>query len=371
MKVLYLSEWYPHRYDAMPGLFVRKHAAAAVRQGADVCVLYLHPDKQIKGEEITEQTTAGIREICVYYGGSYLKALQKGYKTLRERWGMPDIVQLNVLTKNGLLPLYLNLRYGIPYIIVEHWSGYLPENNSFRGGLHGRLMKLIAQRAKCILPVSEALENAMKNCGIRCAHWSRIHNVVDDFFFEERTTEGKQEKFQFLHVSCFDERSKNTQGILRAVDLLQKERTDFEIHFVGTGPDFESTVRLSDQLGLTGKIAFFEGEKTPQEVHEAMLNSQCFVLFSRYETAGVVLAECLASGLPVIGSRAGAIPEVVSKQNGVLVESENTDQLATAMSRMIDHAGEFSKADIRAMAGRYSEEAVGKMLLDTYTKYAH
>ena len=371
MKVLYLSEWYPHRYDAMPGLFVRKHAAAAVRQGADVCVLYLQPDKQVKGEEVTEQTTAGIREIYVYYGDSYLKALLKGYKTLRERWGMPDIVQLNVLTKNGLLPLYLNLRYGIPYIIVEHWSGYLPENSSFRGGIHGRLMKLIAQRAKCILPVSGALEKAMKECGIRCAHWQRIYNVVDDFFFEEKEAEKESGTFRFLHVSCFDERSKNTQGILRAVDLLRKERTDFEIHFVGTGPDFESAVRLSDQLGLTGEVAFFEGEKTPQEVHEAMLKSQCFVLFSRYETAGVVLAECLASGIPIIGTRAGAIPELIHEGNGLLVESENIADLAAAMSWMIDHAGEFSKADIRAMAGRYSEEAVGKMLLDIYTKYAH
>ena len=39
MKVLYLTQWYPHRYDAMAGLFVRNHAEAAIRQGVDVCVL--------------------------------------------------------------------------------------------------------------------------------------------------------------------------------------------------------------------------------------------------------------------------------------------------------------------------------------------
>ena len=42
-KVLFLSAWYPNRYDAMAGLFVRKHAEA-VGQYADVCVLYLHLD---------------------------------------------------------------------------------------------------------------------------------------------------------------------------------------------------------------------------------------------------------------------------------------------------------------------------------------
>jgi hypothetical protein len=39
MKVLFLTPWYPHRYDAMSGLFVRKHAQAVARQGVEVTVL--------------------------------------------------------------------------------------------------------------------------------------------------------------------------------------------------------------------------------------------------------------------------------------------------------------------------------------------
>ncbi|MEE1089862.1 MAG: hypothetical protein UH103_00395, partial [Paludibacteraceae bacterium] len=41
-KVLFLTPWYPHRYDAMSGLFVRKHAQAVARQGVEVGVLSIY-----------------------------------------------------------------------------------------------------------------------------------------------------------------------------------------------------------------------------------------------------------------------------------------------------------------------------------------
>jgi len=244
--------------------------------------------------------------------------------------------------------------------------------------------------------VSEALEKGMKACGIKNANWTRIHNVVDDFFyhteqedndcavgkgiekssiFEEKdkneSSLQKAEKeadkrFRFLHVSCFDERAKNVNGILEATKKLATERTDFELVIIGTGVDFEAAKKTSDRLGLTDNFVYFRGERKPEEVQQAMQESDCFVLFSRYETAGVVLAECLASGLPMIGTRAGAIAEVINERNGLLVKSEDTDALKAAMSRMIETAEQYDKAAIREMGKAYSEEAVGQTLKDIY-----
>ena len=161
MKVLFLSAWYPTERDAMAGLFVQKHAEAVTEQGCDVRVLY------------SEQT-----------GFGWAKDMYKKWQQLHEEWGMPDIVQMNVLDKNGIIALWFKWRHKIPYIIVEHWSGYLLANFSFRGGWHGWLMKKIAKHASCILPVSQMLEDAMKRCGIKNECWQRIHNVVDDFFYQ-------------------------------------------------------------------------------------------------------------------------------------------------------------------------------------------
>ena len=54
------------------------------------------------------------------------------WKALRREGWMPDVVQLNVIQKQGILALWLKKRYRIPYVIVEHWSGYLPENGMFK-----------------------------------------------------------------------------------------------------------------------------------------------------------------------------------------------------------------------------------------------
>jgi hypothetical protein len=156
MKVLFLTPWYPSEKDAMSGLFVQKHVEAVRAQGVEVRVIFSQtiPDTWHQW-----------------------KALQ------REGW-KPDLVQLNVIQKQGLLAKTI----GVPYIIVEHWSGYLQENGQFRrmSRFKRDLYRHIANNAEMILTVSEPLQKAMQACGIENEHWGTIDNVVDDFFFEPR-----------------------------------------------------------------------------------------------------------------------------------------------------------------------------------------
>ena len=348
MKVLYLSAWYPTERDAMAGLFVQKHAEAVAEQGCDVRVLY--------SEKI---------------GLGWLWDIYKGWQKLRKEWGVPDVVQMNVLDKNGLLALWLKWRYHIPYILVEHWSGYLPINFSFRGGWHGWIMRKIAERASCILPVSQMLEEAMKQCGIKNENWMRIHNVVDDFFYHPIspiTITPKGSKFRFLHVSCFDEKAKNVQGMLRAIRRLADKRQDFECIIVGTGVDHAQAMAYTRELMFPHGMLTFTGEQTPHEVAQWMQQSDCFVLFSNYENAPVVLSECLATGLPVISSRAGGIPEMITQQDGILVNTQNERQLTNAMLWMMDYISNYPPQQIRERGCKYSHAVVGKQLVDLYQK---
>jgi glycosyltransferase involved in cell wall biosynthesis len=64
--------------------------------------------------------------------------------------------------------------------------------------------------------------------------------------------------------------------------------------------------------------------------------SDLFVLPSRYEGFGMAYAEAIAHGLPVIGTTAGAIPETVPAQAGVLVPPGDADALAAALRRLIE-----------------------------------
>lgn len=348
MKVLFLSAWYPTPQDMMAGLFVQKHAEAVAQQGHDVRVLY------------SNKTGIG-----------WARDMYMGWKQLKKEWGMPDIVQMNVLDKNGVIAMWLKRRYRIPYIIVEHWSGYLPANFSFREGWHGRLMRKIAQNASCILPVSQMLEDAMKQCGICNKNWQRIHNVVDDFFFHPispLTITPKGSKFRFLHVSCFDEKAKNIQGMLRAVREVAEQRQDFELILVGTGINFEQDFAYANSLNFPIDMLTFVGEQTPYEVAQWMQQSDCFLFFSRYENAPVVLSECMATGLPILSSNAGGIPEMVDQQTGMLVPSEDEKALADAMNTMLTHRHRFSKENINEYGKKYTYQTVGKQLSNLYQR---
>lgn len=346
MKVLFLSAWYPTERDAMAGLFVQKHAEAVQQQGHDVRVLY--------SEKV---------------GIAWIKDMYQAWKQLQKEWGKPDVVQMNVLDKNGLIALWLKYRYHIPYVIIEHWSGYLPANFAFRGGWHGWLMRKIAKQASCILPVSQMLEDAMKNCGIENQNWLRIHNVVDDFFYQPISTitiTPKGDRFRFLHVSCFDEKAKNIQGMLRAVRKVAEERQDFELVVVGTGVDYTEVRAYADSLQFPEGMLTFTGEQTPHEVAQWMQESNCFLFFSRYENAPVVLSECLACGLPIISSHAGGIPEMVDDTCGILVPSQDENALAKAMKDMMSNHNNYSTEQIRKHGEQYTYHVVGSKLSEIY-----
>ena len=345
MKVLFLSAWYPTQRDAMAGLFVQKHAAAVAQQGADVRVLY------------SEAT--GVR---------WLWEMARAWKQLHSEWGLPDVVQMNVLDKNGLLALYLRRRYHIPFVIIEHWTGYLPTHFSFRGGWHGRTMRYIASKAACIMPVSYTLEEAMKQCGIECQRWEIMQNVVDNFFYmppAERIPRNS-DRVRLLHVSCFDEQAKNIQGLLRAYRNALARNENMELVVIGTGIDFEKDKKYADSLQFpTGSIRF-TGEVPPIDVCRWMYSSDAFVLFSRYETFSVVLAECQAVGLPIITSRVAGIAEDLPKECGIVVEVENETALTNAILEMVSHLDNYSTERIRQYGDKYRYDTVGKELMSVY-----
>lgn len=368
MKVLYLSEWYPHRYDAMAGLFVRKHAQAVVRQGVEVTVLYLHLDRHIHREEIVEQVTDGVKEVYVYYPckWGYLRALRHGYQYIQRKWCRPDLCQLNVITKNGLLPLYLWKRFSIPYIIIEHWSGYLPMNRAQSLNRKRRFFaRLISRNAQAVLPVSQALMNSMKECGLTCRCWQLINNVVDDFFYANPKTKHQTPNTRhFIHISCFDEQAKNIQGLLRAVHILAQERQDFHLTLVGTGADFAVDKAYAESLELVPDLVSFTGELPPQQVAEELTKSHMLILNSRYETYGIVLAEAAAVGIPSIETNTCGLQ--LPKSCGIIVPPEDEESLAEQMRLFIEGKVSFDKEIIREQGKAYSFNAVGKELKAIY-----
>ncbi len=379
LKVLYLTPWYPHRYDAMLGLFVRKHAEAVARR-CGVCVLCLFADEKVRRYEVVDQVTNGVRELYVYYPFSkipvlrqltkafgFLRAFMKGYALVEERFGRPDVTQTNVLTRCGVLSYWLKKRFGIPYVVVEHWTRYLPSKNEYRGFLRKRVSELVVRNASCVLPVSEHLSNVMRQQGLESDHYRVVRNVVDDFFYDAKKEPLiLQGRFRFLHISCFSESAKNVCGILRAVKRLSEKRTDFSMTMVGVGPDYEMVRNYAKELCLPDGLVSFLGELPPDEVCRRFTETDAFVLFSNAENAPVVISEALATGTPVISTNVGGIPEMVDDESGCLINPGDEEALRDKMDWMIDHPADYDAERLREKARCYGYDEVGRFLVSCY-----
>ena len=322
----------------MAGLFVQKHADAVRAQGVDVRVIH----------------SQGWRDLF------------SQWEQLRREGWTPDVVQLNVIQKQGLLALYLKHRYHIPYVIIEHFTGYLPSHDSISAhSLHTSFMRTICRNAELVMTVSPMLENAMRSLGFQAKQWMRINNVVDDFFYQKYEIPNARNRKTLLHVSCFLEFAKNTFALLRGFSELCRRRKDVRLVMVGTGIDYLSSRNLAKELAIPSEQIVWPGEQTPEQVCEWFHKADAFVLTSRYETAGIVLSEAAATGTPILSTPVGIAGEIVTPETGILVSQEDANtpgRLADKMEQVL----EMQKYPSRAQ--EYTFESVGKQLKEVYAQ---
>jgi glycosyltransferase involved in cell wall biosynthesis len=378
IKVLFLSQWYPNRYDAMAGLFVQKHAEAVCLY-ADVRILYVHADENIRTFETVEKKFRNITETIIYFPSpksgafhkflktiNYLKAYIKGYKQITSQEFIPEIIHVNILTRTGLIAYLYRLWKGTPYLITEHWSRYLPERDNYKGFIRKFLTQCIVRNAAAILPVSYNLKKAMLNHKLQNSHYFVVNNVVDYNFFSNNPTVQRLKK-RIIHISCFEDNAKNISGILRVVSTLSKKRNDFELIILGTGIDFDKIVAYAQTLDIDRKIVHFMGEKIPEEVANWLQNSDFLVLFSNFENSPVVISESLVCGKPILSTNVGGISEHINKSNGILIEKGSEEELLEKMDYLLDHFQNYDSEMIKKNAeNKFSYDSVGKQIVDIY-----
>ena len=379
MNVLFLSAWYPNRHDSMAGLFVQKHAEA-LSLYADVKVLYVHADKDIKHFEIIIQTHNSITEYLVYYPTkykfisgkvgkllNYLIAYKKGLKRIENDLWKPDIIQANVFTRTALVAYFFGLKYHIPFVVIEHWTRYFREK-TFTNFVHKFASVWVAKKASAVLPVTHHLQKWMEHHGMKNSNYQVINNVCEDIYFE-KTGKPNNRTVRILNVTCFNDDHKNISGILRTVKELSKDRQDFEMILVGDGDDFERMKMYAQELEVYPEYVKFTGLLTGFELVEQYKQCDFTLLFSNFENIPVVISESLACGKPVISTNVGGINEHIDISNGILIEAGDEKGLLNALDSMIDNYIQYDSEAISAEAVlRYSYENVGKKLFSIYSE---
>jgi glycosyltransferase involved in cell wall biosynthesis len=122
----------------------------------------------------------------------------------------------------------------------------------------------------------------------------------------------------------------------------------------------------ASSLGLGGLVRF-RGRMAQREVAESMRQARFLVLPSLWENAPLAAIEALACGLPIVASRVGGIPEIVSERTGLLVTPGDPQALAAAIREMSRRFGEYDAAELGSEARRrFGFEAVAQAWTGVY-----
>ena len=176
-----------------------------------------------------------------------------------------------------------------------------------------------------------------------------------------------KDKKTILHISTLDEATKNISGLLQVIGKLSKLRNDFTLKIIHEKRNL-SAEEFVVQQGLSSCIEFMGSKTTSEVVHELQ---QCdfLVSFSNYETFGCVVIEAFACGKPVVVTDAGALPELVNNERGLMIPVGNEQALLDALITMLDHHQEYDSEALREYVHRkFSPNSVGKLFTEFYQK---
>ena len=174
------------------------------------------------------------------------------------------------------------------------------------------------------------------NYNISSGKTAVIYNAVDIVLHNTsaiNTTVGK--KYKFISVARLSE-EKGIERLIHAVGLLSMP---FQFYIVGEGNKRNTLQNLINELQLQDKI-ILSGEK--EDPFKGMQDADLFLMGSYYEGFPNVLLEAGALGIPIIAFNApGGITEIISAENGVLVD--DNDILGFAAAIKLALATEFNR----------------------------
>ena len=218
-----------------------------------------------------------------------------------------------------------------------HTVRNVAKNEFANMGKYSTLIRLIAFRWCKVIPVSISKIVAKTVKEVYRVSSPIIHNgiPIDKFTMpidsERSPKTNSKEKIRFVNISNFRP-EKNHQLIVEAFKLVNKEYLSTELVFVGDGNLFSDIKKLVKEKNLDNYVSFL-GHCS--DIPRVLKSCDIFVFPSEYEGFGLVTIEAMLSGIPVIATPTGIIPELVKEGiNGFVVPFNNVQYLASKMLKL-------------------------------------
>jgi glycosyltransferase involved in cell wall biosynthesis len=241
-----------------------------------------------------------------------------------------DLLALNLFAPRSLMARIAYCAIPARVLFVDHHSAMAAE--SARAGTARRLFDhLTTFRMSGLVGVSDyVLQRDMKRFGIRHPFARRIYNGIDLQRFTPPPAGRPGPPTAIAVANLIPEK-----GIHVLIEAFSRiDMPEARLQVVGDGPELGRLQEFARSRGVEARVNFLGLQ---DEVHKLLQAAHVFVHPCIWEEAfGLTLAEALATGLPIVASRIGAIPEIVTDGGtGLLVPPGDVNALATALGRVL------------------------------------
>lgn len=377
MKVMIVPSWYPNELNPIAGIFFEEQALALQRNGIEVMVAYpevrsLRSYKAYKAKKgIHFEYKQGMKiyrhigynylpPVDGFVRKRYLKWLTRLFEKIIIEQGKPDVIHAHAILNGGWAAAKIAQKYNIPLVVTEHSSAFT------RNQISEVQKKYIIETltiADEIIAVGPSLKNELELYTEKTVNI--IPNIVDMEFFRVSKPKSINKRFRFFSLA-FLNKNKGMDTLLKAFQLVLQSNNNVELVIAGEGQEKANLINQSKELGIDERVMFIGGLSRIQVVEE-MHKCDSFILASRSETFGVVYIEALASGKPIIATKCGGPNMIVNEKNGLIVDVDQVEDLASAMLYIVGNIERYIAEEIiEDCNNRFSEEAVFNQLQAIY-----
>lgn len=167
---------------------------------------------------------------------------------------------------------------------------------------------------------------------------------------------------------------KGVRYLIEAMSIMRLNNPHVELMIVGDGEEKEYLQKLTYDLNLNNCVSFV-GKVPNDDIPKYMKEADLFVLPSLSESFGIVNIEAMASGLPIVSTNVGGLPDLIKDGiNGFLVNPRDPAAIAEKSLLILNDKNLKERISINNLseAKKYSWDYVIERLVDEYNKvYSH
>jgi glycosyltransferase involved in cell wall biosynthesis len=379
LNILIFPSWYVKTDDPVSGIFFKEQAQALHQKGINVSVLALQKAYRLRSiiqyirdkNKVNVYDDNGVKTYIVKYicfipknakCDLFIAAwhFKKYFKKIQNDLNIHfDLIHIHSALDAGII--YYLSKCKTKFLVTEHSTNYSKKNIS---PVQNKYLSNVFFSANAVIAVGNGLRKDITT------YVEREIDVIFNLVFVNSYSpdlDKKKNKFRFFSLGT---RIYNKGFDILILSFKKSSILDScDLYIAGLNEkDIADLQSLVDKEGIADNVTIL-GRLSREEVSSYMYNCDCFVLPSRFETFGVVFAEAMSFGKPVIASITGGPDSYITPETGILVPVENIEATSKAMETMYFNRDKYNSEYIKNFAiNNFSADVITEKIINVYKK---